>query len=237
MSFTQEELQAMLADTGMDLPEEGSKFEINSLERLTWAMRKIEENQEKITVVKAVAQSETKRISNWADKETKQHQDNIDNLSYMINEYMLKEREANAKFKKASTPYGEVVFKKQQTKWEYKDEVAAAKSLQAMGKEGLLTKVPEKMVITNKTDVKKHLVYASQALVEVDKDGIATLVEVFEPEKSDFAISGDKVIDGIDGEITNYELWDDVAYDVITYIVLLGTKVYDQPDKITIGGA
>lgn len=235
MSLTNEEVNELLASGGYVDQEEG-QFHITDLSRLTWAMRKIEEANAAKSERENVAKQEVDRIKLWLENENKKDNETIKYMESLIADYAERKREENPKYKSESTPYGKLLFKKQQPKWEFTDESQVAELLQSAGMENLVKVVPEQLLVANKTEFKKAFLFAPAGIAARTKEGWE-LVEVYNQDESQFKVIDGDVFDTISGEVVEtYAYMENVVYDAVSLMVVPGVIAYNQPDKLEIGG-
>lgn len=95
-------------------------FKIDNLESAAWAFRKLRAIENKKLEIKALADSERKRINLWEQQETKQLDSNKDFFEGLLSSYYAEERAKDKEFK-LSTPYGKVSSRNTK-RWFYEDE-------------------------------------------------------------------------------------------------------------------
>lgn len=86
--------------------EEKPAFEINSLDSLNWAFRKISALNAQKTEIESLAAAEKQRIAEWEQKETSSIKDSISFFEAAIQKYHFAELAADPKKKTITTPYG-----------------------------------------------------------------------------------------------------------------------------------
>lgn len=86
--------------------EEG--FVVDTLEKLSWVIRKVAYFQKEIDEVNDLAELEINRINEWKDKQLNQLESNKNFLSNKAFEYHYKVLQEDPKKKSISTPYGKV---------------------------------------------------------------------------------------------------------------------------------
>lgn len=149
-----------------EVEQENQDFIIENLEGCNWVFRKLRALELKKADFTALAQKELDRINTWLKSET----ESIDNqkafFEGLLTAYATDQRIADSKFK-ISTPYGKVIFRKAQPKWNYDDE----KVIESLKIAGYAEFVRTKEEI-NKTDLKK----ATKVV-----NGIAVIAETGEP--------------------------------------------------------
>lgn len=103
-------------------PEEVRKrFKIEDLNSANWAMRKIRAYKMQQEEVDALAKAETERIKTWQEKEKKKTENQVEFFESLLTEFLYDQRKSDEKYK-ISTPYGTVSTRKNQDKWNLKDE-------------------------------------------------------------------------------------------------------------------
>ena len=107
-----------------DLSEVKEQFEVSDLQAATWCFRKLRAVEEKIEEVTSVATVEIDRITEWLKGEVESLESDKAYFEGLLNEYYVKERAKDRKFK-LSTPYGRVTSRKIK-KWTYDEEVVKA---------------------------------------------------------------------------------------------------------------
>lgn len=107
-----------------DLYEVKEQFEVSDLQGATWCFRKLRAIEEKVEEVTSVAALEIDRITEWLKDEVESLESDKAYFEGLLNEYYVKERAKDKKFK-LSTPYGKVTARKTK-KWTYDDEVVKA---------------------------------------------------------------------------------------------------------------
>ncbi len=107
-----------------DLYEVKEQFEVSDLQGATWCFRKLRAIEEKVEEVTSVAAVEIDRITEWLKGEVESLESDKAYFEGLLNEYYVKERAKDKKFK-LSTPYGKVTARKTK-KWTYDDEVVKA---------------------------------------------------------------------------------------------------------------
>ena len=107
-----------------DLEEVKEQFEVTNLQGATWCFRKLRAIEDKISNVTSVAAVEIDRITEWLAGETKSLEEDKAYFEGLLNDYYVKERTKDKRFK-LSTPYGKVASRKTK-KWTYDEEVVKA---------------------------------------------------------------------------------------------------------------
>lgn len=95
-------------------------FTIDSLEKATWAMKKLKAIEEKQQQLKQIKEYEIETIEKWFNKEVAEINRDKMNLETLLHMYYKENKEKDKKFK-ASTPYGSISLRKSK-KWHYQDE-------------------------------------------------------------------------------------------------------------------
>lgn len=98
--------------------EEG--FLIDSLEKATWAIKKLKVIEEKCLELETIKDREINNIQKWFDKETQDITENKIYLENILRVYYMENKKVDKKFK-VSTPYGSISLRKAK-KWIYEDE-------------------------------------------------------------------------------------------------------------------
>ena len=86
--------------------EELEGFNIDSLDKLNWAFRKVSAINEKVKDIKNLAEAERMRIDEWEKKELKCHNESLSYFNYKISEYHDYILSIDPKAKSIKTPYG-----------------------------------------------------------------------------------------------------------------------------------
>ncbi|KAF6576540.1 host-nuclease inhibitor Gam family protein [Paenibacillus polymyxa] len=157
--------QAELDELDQQEQEERQRFVVDSLDSLTWVMRKLVALEKQRKEVNAVADAEVYRIESYRKTEMEKAQRDEDYFRGLLSEYAARRREEDPKFKSVKTPYGSVSLKKQQPKWNYDDQ-ALTSWLNDNGYDHLIRVKWEPV----KTDIKKAF-SVSDAGVVVDPNG------------------------------------------------------------------
>lgn len=82
------------------------QFEINDMNSLNWAFRKIAALKSQEKEIKALAATEKQRIEEWESKELKPIEDNLAFFENLVGVYHTKQLQEDPKAKTLSTPYG-----------------------------------------------------------------------------------------------------------------------------------
>ena len=161
--------------------EERERFRIETIDQVNWALRKLSAIETKRTEIEQLAQAEIERIQAWKETELKKLQDDAWFFSDLLHDYAFRQREKDPNWKKASTPYGVVKFKKLQPKWRYDDE-KLLESLKSVGRTDLI-RVKEE---PNKAELKKVAVVQNGKVI--DPETGAPLDGVYVEEQSDTVV-------------------------------------------------
>lgn len=164
----------------VELMEEKQQFEIEDKEQLNWAFRKIRVLKKELNEIEMLADKEFERIKEWREKESKAILDNVKFFESLIMQYALKQRKKDNNFRKETTPYGNVLFRKQQPMYEYKDEQATLEWLKQNKKTDLIN-VKESV---KKTEVKKAFQRHHDVLIDNETGEVVPGVSVEEREDS-----------------------------------------------------
>ena len=125
-------------------------FIIKDDKDLSYTLRKIKELQTEHERIKQLAAYEIQRIEEWQAGELDGIRDSINEFNNLVKLFAEEQRLNNPKFKKLSTPYGTVKFKKQQPEWKYnEDEIL--KTLRENDMRGFI-RIKEEV---NKEEIKK----------------------------------------------------------------------------------
>lgn len=156
------------------------RFIIQDVEQLNWAFRKLRAINKKQTEIESLAQAEYDRIKNWEIENTKKLKDSREYFEGLIEEYAQEKRNKDENYKKDSTPYGELIFRKQQPEYVYDDEKTEEliQYLQNQGRDDLLRYKTE----INKADIKKAFAQQGDTLVDETTGEIIPHIQVIERE-------------------------------------------------------
>ena len=86
-------------------------FEIDSLEKASWAFKKIRERKSELEKLQDLAEKEKANIDAWLTQESRSLIADIEHFETLIQMYFKKERELDPKFK-LTTPYGKISTRK-----------------------------------------------------------------------------------------------------------------------------
>ena len=114
--------------------EEG--FLIDSLEKATWAIKKLKVIEEKCLELETIKDREINNIQKRFDKETQDITENKIYLENLLRVYYMENKKVDKKFK-VSTPYGSISLRKAK-KWIYEDEKQLIKYLRDSNNEELI---------------------------------------------------------------------------------------------------
>lgn len=91
--------------------ENKQTFEIDSLEKASWAFKKIRERKQELAKLQDLAEKEKTNIDTWLTQESRTLVADIEHFETLIQLYFKKEREENPKFK-LTTPFGKISTRK-----------------------------------------------------------------------------------------------------------------------------
>jgi hypothetical protein len=167
----------MLAYELNDIPQESERerFKIETVDQANWALRKLAAIQSKRDEIERLAKAEIDRIYKWLESETQRLDEDKTYFEYLLNEYAARERAKDPEWKKVSTPYGVIKYRKQQPKWTY-DEKKLLESLKSIGRTDLI-RVKEE---PNKTEIKKALVVKDGTVIDPESGAVLEGVSVEE---------------------------------------------------------
>lgn len=156
------------------------RFKIETVEQLNWALRKLavlEAKQEEIT---ALASAERERINQWEKRELEAIQRSREFFEALISEYAGAMRQKDPKWR-VTTPYGQVGFRRQPPKWEWKNEEELVSFLETSGHAELVRVKKE----ADKNGVKKAFEVTSDGRVidPVTGEVVPGVSVVQQPEK------------------------------------------------------
>jgi len=140
---------------------ERERFKITDLQSLSWAFRKLAAIAQKKAEVNALCDEEVQRIEHYRQKEISALESSEEFFRGLIEEYAAAQRAADPEFKKASTPYGTVRYRKQQPKWHYDDD-KLLESLKAAG----LTELIRVKEEPDKATLKKRAVVQNGQVID-----------------------------------------------------------------------
>lgn len=158
-------MQEELDEIELQEQEERQRFSVTDLESLTWVFRKLAAIEAKKAEVNKVADAEKYRIESYRTRELDKLQRDTEYFHGLVSEYAAERRAVDPKFKSEKTPYGTLILKKQQPKWNYDDEKLVAWLEQNEVTE--LIRVKKEPV---KTEIKKLFIPTESGVV-VDPDG------------------------------------------------------------------
>ena len=101
------------------LPQEDEAFAVVDQQTAEWTVRKIGEHRKKQAEIKELADAEIARIKEWAEKQTKQHENSVEYLQGVLRPWFEEQGE-----KSISLPSGRVRFRKVPDKFNFTDETA-----------------------------------------------------------------------------------------------------------------
>ena len=155
------------------------RFKIETIDQVSWALRKLSAIKAKKEEIRALADAEIARIMDWAERENRSLDRDAEFFEGLLQEYMLNQRMRDPQFKKTSTPYGTVKFRKQPAKWEYNDE-KLIESLKAIGRTDLI-RVKEE---PNKEELKKIAAVKDGQVIDPESGAVVEGVLVIEQGES-----------------------------------------------------
>lgn len=171
---------SLLAQDLFDVPEkEKERFKITDSSSLSWVMRKLVSIGKKKDEINALADEEIRRIEEWRKRELSGFKSDEEYFTSLIEEYAWRQRQSDPEFKKATTPYGAVKFRKQPAKWNYDDETL----LESLKSNGLtdLIRIKEE---PDKATLKKRAVVQDGQVIDPETGAIIEGVTVEEqPDK------------------------------------------------------
>lgn len=239
------------AEQAGEVEEVRKRYAISGVSTLNWAFRKITALNKKKAELDSLLKEETARLKEWHDKATKDVTRDTEFFNLLITSYAEERRAADPKFKKETTPYGEVAFKKQAPEWIFTDESAVVKfcrehELESLVKVVTVEKVEDKTQFKKAFDVKTNviariedllneegevIVRAGEVLDTVDEDGVGTLYTLhFHSEEEGGGMS---IIDNESGEFTRDVIYYETAVvERISELVVPGVKAEHRLDKI-----
>jgi len=101
--------------------EEKERFIVDSLEKASWAMRKLKEIEEDDNRIDELAELEIRKITSWKEKAKKSNENSKNYFEGLLIEYVDKETRKDDKFE-LNTPYGKASKKKQRPEIKYDEE-------------------------------------------------------------------------------------------------------------------
>lgn len=120
-----------------EFKEEEKRFAVTDVETANYCFRKIMALKQKRTESLELAAKEVERIHSWTLKETKGYDDSIAFFEGLLKVYYKEQKEQDGKFK-LSTPYGKIVARKQQPKYEILDAQKAINYMKESGRVDLV---------------------------------------------------------------------------------------------------
>lgn len=135
-----------------EAPEEKARFEVDTLEKAAWAMRKLAHIRGKMAEIQTIADKEIMRIQYWADERKKDLEGDAHYFEGMLIAYHQRAFADDPKTKTIKLPHGELAARKQPDDWRIMDEtfIKCAKEL------GLMTLIRAKEE-PNKAEAKQVL--------------------------------------------------------------------------------
>lgn len=107
----------------LETEEIKESFSVDSLEKASWAFKKIAALNSRIKEKEELAALEKARIDDWLTSDTKSDKESILYFESLLTSYYVQLKEVDPKAK-LSTPYGKVTSRKLQPKWEFDEERA-----------------------------------------------------------------------------------------------------------------
>lgn len=235
-----EEIERIAAERQEDSEEVNQRYTITNLSSLNWAFRKISVLDKKIKEVEDLAKEEKARIDAWKDKQLKAFASDKGFFEYLVAEWAEQARAADPKFKKESTPFGEVAFKKQQPEWTYPNESAVVEWCEAHDLETLVKtekSVADKTQFKKAFDIKTNVIVKDGEVIDtVDKDGNGLLYQIHVYGEEDGG--GFAIIDKEAGEIVKDAIFMETAVvERMSELVVPGVKAEYRPDKLEVKAA
>lgn len=129
---------------------ERERFSVKTIDQVNWALRKLAAINAKRNEIDRLAAEEVSRINSWKDTENGKLEQERLFFEALLHEYAIHQRDEDPGFKKTTTPYGTVKFRKQSAKWSY-DDKALLESLKSSGLTDLIRTKEE----PNKVELKK----------------------------------------------------------------------------------
>lgn len=248
-----EEAERVLAEVeaAENKEEVRTRFTVTNLSTLTWAFKKLRALGKAKAEVDALANAEKAEIDAWHSKELKAIADKANFFDMLISQYAEERRAADSKFKKETTPYGEVAFKKQLPEWTFHDESAVVDFCQTHDLESLVKvvtveKVEDKTQFKKAFDIKTNVIArigdlyndAGELIVKdgevidtVDEDGVGVLYTLHFHSEEDGG--GMSIIDNESGEFTrDVVYYESAVVERISELVVPGVTAVHRPDKI-----
>jgi hypothetical protein len=143
------------------------RFEIDSIDSLTWAFRKLAAFKAKEAEITNLAKKERDRIDYWEAEQKKALAQNMEFFEGLIQQYHAKQLAADPKAKTLSTPYGK--SKARATKAQ--PEKVSEEAILAYIKENELTKYIKESVAWGELKKQLKVVQMGETEVVVDPDG------------------------------------------------------------------
>lgn len=215
-------------------PDIASKFTIESLDQVNWAMRKLAALEADRKQTESLYKLEFERLEKWKERKLRGANQSVEFFTRLLTAYMERRREENPKLKTESTPYGKITWTKQQPEWKYENEVETADFLLTLPGKAELAKVEKK--IANKTDLKKVVEIRRNVFV---KDGeivdVATVdVEQRIAKGMEYVSTGSVVMELQTGELVDDVTFHETVVVIESVKVVPGIEVMDRPDKLAI---
>jgi len=160
-------MNALQAHEFDDIPEKRERLQIETIDQVNWVFRKLSAIEAKRKELKQLAEAELYRIKSWLESETSKLDRDADYFQSLLNEYAIRQRDIDPQWRKTSTPYGTVKFKRQVPKWHYDDE-RLIESLKSAGRTDLI-RIKEE---PNKVELKKAVKVVNGAVVDTESGAV-----------------------------------------------------------------
>lgn len=174
--FEYEEIEEVIV-AGEEEQEEKERFRIQNLGGASWALRKLSVLEKKLQELEETAEKDIGRIQHWLAKEKEEISQSKRFFETLLEEYFYENRMHDPKFK-ISTPYGKVSSRKQQSSWEYDNEIVIS-SLKNAGLEDLI-RIKEEPA---KSEIKKTLQAVNGHAITSDGEIIEGIKIIERPDK------------------------------------------------------
>lgn len=162
------------------------EFKVTDDKTLSWTLKKIKELNKEKARIEELAKYEVEQIKKWEEQESSKINDSISNFSNLISQYAEEQRRKDEKFKKITTPYGNVKFVKQQDKYVYNDELLL-KQFEEEGFEDLIRIKKE----VNKEQLKKSLIVNENGIYLNTGTKLEGLEIIKQEDKIKIEVNGD----------------------------------------------
>ena len=155
---------------------EKKQFEIEDLSGVDWALRKIQQNNEKFKEIKEYAEKEVSKYNLLIKRQQEMTENNNQYLRYLIKNFLDAKRKEDPKYK-ITTAIG-TVSTRNKTNWKYDDE-----KLLDFFKKNDMTKYIKFKEEVNTVDFKKEAIVTDSGVVVTEAGEIIDGVEVTQEEK------------------------------------------------------